>query len=162
MVKTMVPGKLKKNEDFNVAISRWEARVNTLARDYNEKISEMMKIGILISMVPDDLQEMLLQQADNLKDYRAAKYKVTNLVDARAKLKDPNAMDVGAVDDVDGEWDQGEYEGQGVDSVVTLWPLAFIVRGDIVFLNRRAQQMVQRQTVVTVLVFVLLVCFGFA
>ena len=44
----------------------------------------MMKVGLLIRMMPDDL----------LREYRLVKEKAVNLVDARARLRDPSAMDV--------------------------------------------------------------------
>lgn len=107
MVRVMVPGKLRKNEDIGTAIARWEAKLVALERDYQERVSERMRIGILISMVPDDLQEMLLQQAEHFTEYRLAREKVMTLVDTRMKLKDPNAMDVGNV--------SGNYWGHAVD-----------------------------------------------
>ena len=55
----------------------------------------MMKVGLLIHMMPDDLQDTILQHADRLREYRLVKVKAVNLVDARARLRDPNAMDVG-------------------------------------------------------------------
>lgn len=127
MVRVMVPGKLKKNEDIGTAIARWEAKLVSLERDYRERVSERMKIGILISMVPDDLQEMLLQQAEHFTEYRIAREKVLTLVDTRLKLRDPNAMDVGEVsqeywgsvtetryDPEGAEWN-GWYDDHGCD-----------------------------------------------
>merc|ERR1712015_169519 len=58
----------------------------------------MMKIGILIQMMPDDLQDHILQHADRLREYKLVKEKVVTLTDARMRLKDPNAMDVGYAD----------------------------------------------------------------
>eukprot|EP00974_Lingulodinium_polyedra_P044531 4272323-Lingulodinium_polyedra.AAC.1 len=75
MVRVMVPGKLKKNEDVGTAIARWESKLVALERDYRERVSERMKVGILISMVPDDLQEMLLQQAEHFTEYKVAREK---------------------------------------------------------------------------------------
>ena len=55
----------------------------------------MMKVGLLIHMMSDDLQDTILQHVDWLRGYRRVKEKAVNLVDARALLRDPNAMDVG-------------------------------------------------------------------
>jgi hypothetical protein len=54
-----------------------------------------MKVGLLIHMMPDELQDNILQHADRLKEYKLVKEKAVMLVDARARLRDPNAMDVG-------------------------------------------------------------------
>ena len=48
----------------------------------------MMKVGLLITMLPEELQDTVLQHADRLKDYKLVKDKVLNLVDAKARLKD--------------------------------------------------------------------------
>lgn len=93
---------MRKNEDIGAAIARWEAKPVALERDYQEKVSERMRIGILISMVPDDLQEMLLQQEEHFTEYRVAREKVMTLVDTRMMLKDPNAMDAYITDE--GGW----------------------------------------------------------
>ena len=41
-----------------------------------------MRIGALIGMVPDDIQDLLLQQADVTKDYKSARDKLIGLTDA--------------------------------------------------------------------------------
>lgn len=48
-------------------------------------------------MVPEDVQERLLQKAEHFAEHRAARRKVLTLVVTRLKLKDPAAMDVGNV-----------------------------------------------------------------
>ena len=58
-----------------------------------------MKIGILIRMMPDDLQDIILQHADRLKEYKLVKENAVNLIDTRERLRDPNAMDISYVDD---------------------------------------------------------------
>ena len=95
MLKTMLPGKIKKGEDVQAKINQWEGHVNALQRDYKETVSDMMKIGILVHMMPEDLQDHVLQHADRLREYKLVKEKVVSLTDARMRLKDPNAMDVG-------------------------------------------------------------------
>ena len=114
MMRVMAPGKIGKGNDIQMAINRWEANVSALERDYSEKVSDRMKIGIIIKMVPDDLQDAILQHADRLKEYRLVKEKVIALVDARARLRDPDAMDTSALEDYDAMW--GEEE-QPVDAV---------------------------------------------
>ena len=98
MLKVVVPGKAKKGEDVQTRINKWEGHLNALKRDYNENVSDMMKIGILINMMPDDLQDHVLQHADRLREYKLVKEKVVTLTDARMRLKDPKAMDVGYAD----------------------------------------------------------------
>ncbi len=67
----------------------------------------MARFGVLISMVPDDLQEVVLQHADRLKEYKLVKEQVVMLTDARERLRDPDAMDIGQVKD-----DRGDEEAE--------------------------------------------------
>ena len=77
----------------------------------------MAKIGILISMAPDELQDTILQHADRLKEYKLVKEKMVGLLDARARLKDPNAMDIGYAGEDDWGWDDTESSDFDVAAV---------------------------------------------
>ena len=35
-----------------------------MEKDYQEEVSDMIKVGLLIHMMPDDLQDTILQHAD--------------------------------------------------------------------------------------------------
>ena len=88
--------------------------INVLERDYNEKISDMSKIGLLVGMVPENFQDAVIQQSNWLKEYRHVKDKVINIVDARARLEDPNAMDIGYAGHEYDEWnDEGDEQFVG-------------------------------------------------
>ena len=117
MLRVMVPGKIKKGQDFQTHVSKWEGWVNKLERDYKEKTSDMAKIGILISMAPDDLQDTILQHADRLKVYKLVKEKMVGLLDARARLKDPNAVDIGFAGEDDWRWDDAESSDVDVAAI---------------------------------------------
>ncbi len=54
-------------------ISKWEGLIHTLEWDYNEKVSDMARTGMLISLIPDDPRNAILQHADRLKEYRLVK-----------------------------------------------------------------------------------------
>ena len=43
---------------------------NALERDCHENITDRMKIGILIRMMPDELQDVILQHADRLQEFK--------------------------------------------------------------------------------------------
>ena len=117
MLRVMVLGKITKGQDFQTHVSKWEGWLNKLERDYKEKASDMAKIGILISMAPDDLQDTILQHADRLKEYKLVKYKMAVLLDARARLKHPNAVDIGFAGEDDWWWDDAESSDVGVAAV---------------------------------------------
>ena len=98
-LRVMNPGKVQKGQDVQTFINEWEGMGNALERDYHENITDRMKIGILIRMMPDELQDVILQHADRLQEFNLVKEKAVNLTDVRERLRDPTAMDVGNVDD---------------------------------------------------------------
>ena len=104
MLRVMVPGKIKKGQDFQTHVSK-------------EKTSDMAKIGILISMAPDELQDTILQHADRLKEYKLVKDKMVGLLDARPRLKDPNVMDIGFAREDDWWWDDAESSDVDVAAI---------------------------------------------
>ena len=110
MLKVMMPPKIGKQQDVHGMVNKWEGLVHVLERDYKENISDMMKIGILIHMMPEELQDSILQHADKIKEYKLVKEKAVNLVDARARLRDPDAMDVGYYGHYEEECDNDDPE----------------------------------------------------
>ena len=95
-LKIMNPGKVKKSQDFLAQVNRWERWVNKLKR---------ARVGLLILMAPDELQGIVLEHADRLREYRQIKEKMVMLLDARGQLKDPNAMDIGYSGEEDWTWE---------------------------------------------------------
>ena len=57
MLKVMMPPKIGKQLDDHGMVNTWEGLVHVLERDYKENISDMMKIGILIHVMPEELQD---------------------------------------------------------------------------------------------------------
>ena len=67
MLKVMMPPKIGKQPEVHVTVNKWEGWVRVLERDYKENITDMVKIGILTDMMPDELQDSILQHADEIK-----------------------------------------------------------------------------------------------
>ena len=112
-LRIMNPGKVKRSQDFLAQVNRWEGWVNTPRRDYGQEVAETARVGLLIRMAPDELQGTVLEHADRLRDYPQVKEKMVMLLDARGRLKDPNAMDVGYAGEEEWAWDDadgGEYD----------------------------------------------------
>ena len=104
-LKIMKTAKVKKSQDFLAQVNRWEGWVNMLKRDYGQEVAETARVGLLILMAPDELQGTVLEHADRLREYRQVKEKMVMLLDARGKLKDPNAMDIGYAGEEDWTWE---------------------------------------------------------
>ena len=64
-----------------------------LSRDFKETISDKMKAAILISILPPNLQDKLVQQADKVTDHKTSKEKITTVVEAKLTLKDRDMID---------------------------------------------------------------------
>jgi len=94
MIQVVNPGKSKNLKDIQSHIDRWEARVLALERDFKEKVGSKMKAAILISMLPVDLQNALIQQADKYEEYGPTKEKIISIVEAKLAMKSPDDMDV--------------------------------------------------------------------
>ena len=92
LLSTINLGKAKKLEDITGFIDKWETKVLALSRDFKETISDKMKATILISILPKDLQDTLVQHADKITDYKTTKDKTITIVEAKLALKDLDMM----------------------------------------------------------------------
>ena len=97
MLQIVHPGRAKTLKDVAHIVDKWEARVHMLERDFKEVISSKMKAAILISILPGDVQDAVLQQADKYEEYQQAKVKVMAVIEAKLAIRSPDEMDVDAV-----------------------------------------------------------------
>ena len=107
LLATLSPGKVKKMDEPSSAIDKWETKLIALQRDFNEKLSDKMRSAILVSMAPKEFQDALVQQADNMTEYKATKDRIITMVDAKLAFKDPDMMDCDQVGK--GEACQGQH-----------------------------------------------------
>ena len=121
MMQVVAPEKAKSVKDLPNMIERWEARTLMLAKDFNETVSSKMKAAILISFLPAELRDALIQQADKLIEYIPTKEKVMAIVEAKMAMR---SLDVMEVDEVTW-WSQNSGRA---DSIATgaavrgMWP----------------------------------------
>ena len=122
MMSVVSPQKIKKGNKVLEMIERWEAKLLILERDFNEKLSDRMKAGVLLNMMPEDLQNSLTQQADKLEDFKVTKERVVSIMEAKNALN-PDAMDTDNVtyeggNDGDDDFDEdGDIGAVHKDSV---------------------------------------------
>ena len=64
LMQVIAHEKAKRVTDIRNIIEKWESMVLMLQRDFEEKVSSKMKAAILISILPTDLRDSLIQQAD--------------------------------------------------------------------------------------------------
>ena len=104
IMRAIEPGKIRKGEDVQARINAWEGLLDLYERDYKEHLPEGIKIGVLITMIPADLQDIILQHmgTERRREYREVKQQVIRLVDDRMRCmqmrdKGPAPMDIGQV-----------------------------------------------------------------
>ena len=94
------PEKPKSNKEIPNTIDRWEHRVMVLERVFKESISSRMRSAILISTVPPDIRDSLLQSADEYEEYLPTKERIIAVVEAKLAMEaatGPVPMDCGRV-----------------------------------------------------------------
>ena len=90
MLKVTLSPKIGKNQDVHTQVNKWESLINILGRDYQEKVSGMMKVGLLFHMMPDDLKDTIPPTCDRLVKEEGRQSR-----GREGWLRDANAMDVG-------------------------------------------------------------------
>ena len=80
---------------FKTSVVKWETSLFTFERDSGEKLSDKLKTAMLLIMMPQDLQDTLVQHTDKFDNDRVARDIVITVAESKTLLKDPDAMDIG-------------------------------------------------------------------
>lgn len=107
MLQVISPEKTKDLKNVQAHIDRWEAKVLMLTRDFKETVSDRMKAAILISTLPNELRDAILQQPEKFESYEPTKERVISMIEAKLAIRSPDEMDV---DHVTETYDDGEYD----------------------------------------------------
>jgi len=125
------PGIVKDIKALPRMVEEWEAKVGRFESEY-EKVGEGVKLAVLVSVLPKDLQDMIFQMGSRegkskQVEYQEVRDKVMSVAGNRIQMATRCPMDVGAVGGYGGEeeWygegDEGGWieleEGKGVESV---------------------------------------------
>lgn len=97
MLQIISPERTKELKNVQAHIDRWEAKVLALERDFRETLSERMKSAILISTLPNEIRDAILQQPEKFELYQPTKERVVTMVEAKLAIKSPDEMDVDGV-----------------------------------------------------------------
>ena len=109
MMEVMQPKHISDPNKIPQAIDEWDLKVQTLEKEFNEKLSERMKTALVLSMCPGDMQDMMYQQAANLKDYADVKARLKGIIQNRIARGQATPMDIGKVDGEEVDQDDGIY-----------------------------------------------------
>ena len=83
MVEAVAPPKILALKDFESNLRAWEEKVRALKKDFGERLSAPLKMGILTAMCPPSIQDFIYQQGEVLKDFKSMSERVRNLVKNR-------------------------------------------------------------------------------
>ena len=88
------PGTAKYVRDVPKAVEEWEVSVVRLEGEFNEMLSEVMKVAILIQILPKEMQDMVFQMgsligAGDRFDYKEVRDKVVSVAGNRAEQRRP-------------------------------------------------------------------------
>ena len=73
MISVVSPRKITMGNKVREMIERWETKVFAFEQDFNEKLFDKVKAGVLLNMMPGDLQNSFIQQADKLENFKMTK-----------------------------------------------------------------------------------------
>ena len=116
MMQVVGPKRAGSPQEVASSVEKWETHVLTLERDFKERLSDPLKTAILLSIVPKDLQDTLVQHTVKFDNYQEARDRVMTVAESKILLKNPHAMDVGKEEyegpeqDWDDQGEQYEYD----------------------------------------------------
>ena len=117
------PPRVKNLSDVETAVATWEEKVKRLACQFEEKLSDKMKMAVFTNLMPDAIQDYIYTHADKETKYEELREKVRAMISNKVSVNaGPVPMDVG---DVGGKWEETcgeqtmwgtgeEYEVDGV------------------------------------------------
>ena len=108
--KCVNPAKIKKLSEAPAIIEKWESDIRRLQADYQETLSDGVKCGILLEMVPANITEFMTQRMGEDDMYEDTKEHVLRYVQTKADFGGIVPMDVDGF--MEPEWSQKE-EPQG-------------------------------------------------
>ena len=111
MIAVMVPPKVKDVKELPNEIKKWESKVLNLKREYNEALSERMKVAAITSMCPHDVQDLIFQQGDKLDDYVKIREQIKAIILNRSsRVGGAVPMDIGlASEESNEDWQEEEW-----------------------------------------------------
>lgn len=111
------PPKVKDMTNIETEINRWEEKMATLKTQFDESLSNRMKIAVFANMMPMNIQEHIYATIDDNVLYDTFKDKLRVLVQNRISANmGPAPMDIGEVGSCGG-CDKTDYEEYEVDAV---------------------------------------------
>ena len=107
------PAKVRELVDVDPAICVWEQKVALLSKEFNEQVSNNMKVAIVTSTLPPSIQDYVYTSVDCEIPYEAFISKIRAVVGNKvAMMTKPTPMDIGyaTTDEVGGDCSEDDVQ----------------------------------------------------
>jgi len=117
------PAKITDLSRAEAELDKWEELVKTLQKDFNEKFSDTVKVGIVATMMPVSVQELIYQSIGKTANYDEVIQKVRAVVSNKVAMMmngGPTPMDIGEIrcGTCHQGWEEaGDNQGEDVGAV---------------------------------------------
>ena len=115
MMAVLQTRKVKDSRELPNTVQDWEVKVKNLEVEHGINLDPKIKVALLTSFLPADLQDLMFQWSDAKTSFEELRDKVMSLAVNRAAMAKPTAMEVDRVqaDEYYEEygWDYGEEDG---------------------------------------------------
>ena len=93
------PPKIKDLKDAETELDKWEDIIKVLKKDFGEEFSDTVKVGIITSIMPQSIQELVYTSVGTSVKYETIVQRVRAVVSNKvAMMTGPAPMDIGWVD----------------------------------------------------------------
>jgi hypothetical protein len=116
------PQKITNAAKADTMLDEWDDRLAKLRTEYSQDLTSKMKVAVLYSMLPKDLQEKVLDacsvawdgttESDAIELYAKVKTQVKNFAKARREMQGPKPMEVDMVSNKWADWSGDEWADQ--------------------------------------------------
>jgi hypothetical protein len=119
MSEVASPKQVKEMKDIDEAITTWENKVKRLESEYDEKLSQTMKVAVVTGMMPMAVQDFIYTNIDDGTKYDVMVARIRSWAANKLAMMDgPIPMDIGEVDmggwsEEGREWDEAQVQAIG-------------------------------------------------
>ena len=93
------PPKIKDLKDVESELDKWEELIKVLKKDFGEEFSDTVKVGIVTSIMPQSIQELVYTSVGASIIYETVAQRIRAVVSNKvAMMTGPSPMDIGKVD----------------------------------------------------------------
>jgi hypothetical protein len=97
--QVMNPPKIKDLRDVEPEITKWEEKLKILSKEFGEKFSDIVKVGVITSVLPLSVQEHVYSTLGDDVNYVNVMERIKLLVSNKVSMMSgPTPMDLGAVE----------------------------------------------------------------